>query len=110
MAHINVTKEIILDYGGTCYNSNRIGFKAIFTNLHLSDNDSNAIDNDKGLDQITDGEGVINIGGLISPNDDISTLDDVKVLQAQASNVPMEQPMDRLKETMQDIMEDCKEA
>ncbi len=62
----------------------------MFTNLHLWDNDSNAIDNDKGLDQITDGDGVINIGGFISPNDDISTLDDVRVFQAQASNVPME--------------------
>jgi hypothetical protein len=34
----------------------------------------------------------------------------VKVFQAQALNVLMEQPMDQLKEIVQDIMEDCKEG
>jgi hypothetical protein len=49
---------------------------------------------------VTIGEGVVNIGGLISLGDDISTLDDVKVHEAQVSNAPMEQIMDPLRKTM----------
>jgi hypothetical protein len=48
------------------------------------------IDDDERLEQVTNGEGVVDIGGLISLGDDISTLDYVKVHEAQASNVPME--------------------
>ncbi len=48
------------------------------------------IDDDERPEQVTNGEGVVDIGGLISLGDDISTLDDVKVHEAQASNVPME--------------------
>jgi len=62
------------------------------------------------LEQVTNGEGVVNIGGLIFLGDDISTFDDVKVPEAQASNAPMERVMDQLKETMQDIMKECIEG
>jgi hypothetical protein len=68
------------------------------------------IDDDERPEKITNGEGVVDIDGLISLGDDISTLDDVKVPEAQASNVPMERVMDQLKETMQDIMEECIEG
>jgi len=68
------------------------------------------IDDDERPEQVTNGEGVVDIGGLISLGDDISTLDDVQVHEAQASNVPMEGVMDQLKETMQDIMKECIEG
>jgi hypothetical protein len=77
----------------------------MFANLHLLDNNSNAFDDDEKPDRVTNGEGGVDIGGLIG--DDISTFDDVKVLEAQASNAPMEQVMDQLKETMQDIKKEC---
>jgi hypothetical protein len=73
----------------------------MFVDLRLLDNNSNAFDDDERPNRVTSGEGVVNIGGLISLGDDISTLNDVKVPKAQASNVPMEQILDQLKETMQ---------
>jgi hypothetical protein len=79
----------------------------MFVNHHLLDNNSNAFNDDEGLDRIISGEGVVNIGGIIFLGDDISTLDDVKVPKAQASNVPMELVMDQLKKTMRDIMKEC---
>jgi len=82
---------MILDYCGTWYGTDRRGFKAMFTNLHLLDNNFNASEDDEMLDWITNGEGVVDIGGLIYLGDDISGFYDVKVPQAQVSNAPMEQ-------------------
>jgi hypothetical protein len=79
----------------------------MFTNPHLLDNNSNAFDDDQKSDWVISGEGVVDIGGLISLGDDISTFDDVKMPKAQASNAPMEWVMDQLKETMWDIMKEC---
>jgi hypothetical protein len=62
----------------------------MFEDPHLLDNNSNAFDDDERPDRVTIGEGVVNIGGLISLGDDNSTLDDVKVPEAQMSNAPME--------------------
>ncbi len=90
MAYTYVIVEIILYYFGTWYGTNQGGFKAMFTNPHLLDNNSNAFDDDQKSDWVISGEGVVDIGGLISLGDDISTLNDVKVLEAQASNAPME--------------------
>ncbi len=75
----------------------------MFTNLHLLDNNYNASDDNEKLDWIINGEGIVDIGGLISLGDDISGFDDVKVLQAQVSDALMEQVMDQLKETMWNI-------
>ncbi len=68
------------------------------------------IHDDERLEWVTNGEGVVDIGGLISLGDDISTFNDLKVLKAQASNARMEQATDQLKETMQDIMKECIEG
>jgi hypothetical protein len=78
----------------------------MFTKLHLLDNNSNASNDNEKSDWITNGEGVVDIGGFIFPGDDISGFDDVKMLRAQVSNAPMEQTMDQLKETMWNIIKD----
>ncbi len=101
-----VIVEIILDYCGTWYGIDRRGFKAMSTNLHLLDNNSNASDDDEKSYWITNGEGVLDIGGLISPSAYISSFDDVKVPWTQVSDAPMEQTMDQLKETMWNITKD----
>jgi len=62
----------------------------MFIDPHLLDNNYNAFDDDERLERVTNGEGVVDIGGLISLGDDISTFDDVKVPKAQVSNAPME--------------------
>jgi hypothetical protein len=95
LAYTYVIREVIFYCCGTWYGTDRGGFKAMFTNLHLLDNNYNACDDDEKLDWITNGEGVVDIRGLISLGDDISGFDDVRVLQAQVSDVPMEQAMDQ---------------
>ncbi len=67
---------------------------------------TNAYNDDEKLDWITNGEGVVDIGGLISPSDDILGFDDVRVPWAQVSDASMEQAMDQLKETMWNITKD----
>jgi len=76
--------------------------------LHSLDN--NAFDDDERLDWVTNGEGIVDIGGFISPGDDISTLDDVKVLEAKTSNALMEWVMAQLMESMRNIMKECIEG
>ncbi len=90
LAYTYVTAEIIFNYCGTWYGTNQGGLKAMFTNLHLLDNNSNASDDNERPNQITNGEGVVDIDGLIFPSDHISTFHDVKVPQAQMSNAHME--------------------
>jgi hypothetical protein len=82
----------------------------MFTNLHLFDNNSNAFDDDEKWNWITNGEGVVDIGGLIFPCDDILGFEDVSVHQAQVLDAPMEQAMDQLKETMWNNTKDCIEG
>jgi hypothetical protein len=55
----------------------------MFVDPHLLDNNSNAFDDDERPNSVTNGEGVVNVGELISLGDDISTVNDVKVLEAQ---------------------------
>jgi hypothetical protein len=78
----------------------------MFTNLHLLDNNLNASEDNEKLDWITNREGVVDIGGLISLGADISGFDDVKVPRAQVSDAPMEQTMDQLKKNMWNITKD----
>jgi len=82
----------------------------MFTNLHLLDNNFNASKDNEKLDWITNGEGVVDIGGLISLSADILGFDDVKVPQAQVLDAPMEQTMDQLKKTMWSITKDYAEG
>jgi hypothetical protein len=90
LAYTYVIVKIILDYCGTWYGIDWRGFKAKFTNLHLLDNNSNASYDDEKSNWIINGEGVVDIGGLIFLGDDISRFDDVRVLQAQVSDAPIE--------------------
>jgi hypothetical protein len=55
----------------------------MFANPHLLDNNSNAFNDDERPDLVTNGEGVVDIGGLISLGDDISTVNDVNMFEAQ---------------------------
>jgi hypothetical protein len=47
LTYTYVIVKIILDYYGTWYGTNQRGFKAMFTNLHLLDNNSNAYNDDE---------------------------------------------------------------